>query len=186
LPEWSFNTENITIVRNSFLFAYNYKWKLTSLPEWSFNTSNIKIAGENFLGKFNEWWKITKLPEWSLDTSNTKTIECNYYVRHSQNSCVETCKNKCEKIEWYWEREFIQRYNEKYWKKPQKNCYKSMNGDNVRKCYSYKYPEDFSYNYSWYEEWIKDIFPFDIQKIQEYNNCIQICWPMMDIPALPQ
>ena len=127
-----------------------------------------------------DWWEsVTYYPlkfDWISRCWSRQTKES------QQNTEVSKCKNKCETIEWYWESIFIQRYIEKYWKRPQKNCYKTTVSGNAEDCsyYKFQYPEDFSYNYTWYDEWIHEAFPSDIEKIHDYNNCIQACWPMVE------
>ena len=128
-----------------------------------------------------DWWESVTHPKLILNSSNSNCWDEYWY-----NKRILNCKSKCETIEWYWESIFIQRYTEKYWEKPQKNCYKSTISDNARKCYYYKYPEDFSYNYTWYDEWIHEIFSLDIEKIKEYNECIRGCWPMVEPPMCLQ
>ena len=82
LPEWSFNTSQITTAGDLFFFCFNCNWKLTSLPEWSFNTSNISGAvGDNFFSYFNNYWQLTSLPIWSFNTSQITTAWNNFFSR---------------------------------------------------------------------------------------------------------
>lgn len=91
LPEWSFDTSNITIAGRCFFCWFNhhsaanrYLW-LTSLPEWSFDTSNIMIADDNFFTEFNENWWIKKLPEWSFDLSKITKVWWRFFAYFNAN-----------------------------------------------------------------------------------------------------
>ena len=81
LPEWSFDTSNITKVGTYFFALFNsYHTPLTTLPEWSFNISNISgTVGNNFFYFFNWGWSTTSLPAWSFDTSNITKVWDNFF-----------------------------------------------------------------------------------------------------------
>lgn len=74
LPEWSFDTSNITTAWDYFFSCFNGRlvewWALTNLPDGSFNISNITIAWDHFFSYFNSKWALTSLPTGSFDTSN--------------------------------------------------------------------------------------------------------------------
>ena len=74
LPEWSFDTSNITTAWDYFFSCFNGRlvewWALTNLPAGSFNISNITIAWDHFFSYFNSKWALTSLPTGSFDTSN--------------------------------------------------------------------------------------------------------------------
>lgn len=74
LPEWSFNTSNITTAWDYFFSCFNGRllewWALISLPDDSFNLSNITTAWDHFFSYFNSKWDLTSLPIGSFDISN--------------------------------------------------------------------------------------------------------------------
>ena len=80
LPEWSFDTSNISEVGDNFFDHFNWQWKLESLPEWSFNTSNISgSVWSSFFSAFNIGWLLTSLPEWSFDTRKITTVGNSFF-----------------------------------------------------------------------------------------------------------
>ena len=80
LPEWSFDTSNITTAGSSFFDSFNCNWVITSLPVWSFDTSNIISAGDHFFSYFNSyWWRLTSLPDWSFRFSSWLTTVGDYF-----------------------------------------------------------------------------------------------------------
>ena len=80
LPEWSFDTSNITSAGWGFFIIFNYKWALKSLPTWSFNISNIDTEGGAFFQGFNYWGKdLTSLPEGSFRFSSWLTTVNNRF-----------------------------------------------------------------------------------------------------------
>ena len=94
LPEWSFDTSNITIAGRCFFCWFNhhswadrYVW-LKSLPEWSFDTSNIVVTDDNFFAEFNENWGITKLPEWSFGFSKIKKVWARFFSYFNANWAI--------------------------------------------------------------------------------------------------
>ena len=86
LPEWSFNTSQITTVGDLFFFCFNCNWKLTSLPEWSFNTSKISgSVGHSFFSHFNYSWNLVGLPIWSFNTSQITTAWNLFFYEFNRN-----------------------------------------------------------------------------------------------------
>jgi len=103
----------------------------------------------------------------------------------AHNKKIEECNDKCEILEWYNEQSFRQWYIWKYWKGP---IYVPCNNAWFSNdCGIYQYPKDFSKKYygSWYSEWVQINFSSDLEKINEYNECIRKCWPMVEQPECP-
>ena len=90
LPEWSFDTSNITTAGVNFFTQFNKEWLLTTLPEWSFNTINISWrVEEGFFWNFNRRWNLTILPEWSFKIDNITVAWNNFFLTFNTSWSIE-------------------------------------------------------------------------------------------------
>lgn len=126
------------------------------------------------------WWGLDKYLNWKSE--NLAYDPGCWYKEYQHNKEIWECNDKCEIVDWYSEHAFYQRYLDKYWGKPVQNCYKTMRSFGESVCLDFEYPRDFSYKYTWYNEWINEEFPSYVEKIKEYNRCIRKCWPMVEQP----
>lgn len=85
LPDWSFDTSDITSTGDRFFEGFNWGWKIMSLPVWSFDLSNISVVWDFFFFWFNGEWKMISLPAWSFNTSNITTNWINFFYLFNYN-----------------------------------------------------------------------------------------------------
>ena len=123
---------------------------------------------------FDNWWEV-------IVSRSSRDSNC-WYKERQHNKKVSECNDKCVIVSWYSEHAFYERYFDRYGEKPKENCYKRMTSFGEYICSDFEYSRDFSYKYTWYNEWINAVFSSDVEKIKEYNECIRECWPMLEQP----
>ena len=147
LPEWSFNTSNITNVGNDFFYSFNELWKLNTLPEWSFNLSNISWdVWDNFFYYFNYEWNLESLPDHSFDTSNITSVWSGFFYSFNLSWKITSLPEwsfNISKIESVWDNFFG--YFNSYWKITSLPGW-SFNTSNIRNVENNFF---FTFNYRW-------------------------------------
>jgi hypothetical protein len=74
-------------VGSSFFLFFNRDWKLTSLPDWSFDTSNITSVWSYFFFGFNYSWSIPKVSAWTgVSIKNVSSSNVFFYYPPSNSS----------------------------------------------------------------------------------------------------
>ena len=91
LPEWSFDTSNITTAGDYFFMAFNEVWLLRDLPAWSFRLSTwLTTVGDYFFGYFNNSWKLVSLPAWSFNIWKISSAWSNFFRTFNQEWSLES------------------------------------------------------------------------------------------------